>query len=400
MKSALLSSVLVLCLSLAACGREEAVETVAEAAPPAAASTTAAGTEGTDFGAVSAPPAPEPPREVDVRKTSDWPPAELTSGRATVICGGEGPVLRNDPGRGGAAPPSGRRAAGTHDAGQAADRGAQADAADEAAAVALGTRTLTDLEFFSVLDAMSACPQAGQVRLRYEGRIASDFVTLMERVSAMAARMGLDRRVLELDSSGGHVEEALRAGDVIAESGWTIEVKPDDVCHSSCVLVLAAGDDRRIEGAVGIHRMIRIRSQASTRAELNRELRAVHAQMKDYLERNGASVAIADLMMTVPNRQLRLLTADELRGFGLVGRNAAQDDLERIILARKCGEDFVRRKDAFLRAYERRCEGTSDPDGCGLALRARYGFPDRKCPADSPFAGNETALSEREAAQH
>jgi hypothetical protein len=331
----LLASVL-----LAACG--------AEVPAPVATSTAAVRTSGADgdFGAVSAP-SPPPPREVDVRKTTDWPSAELVSGTASISCNGD-------------------------------------DTVDEAGVV------LVDLEFFSVLDAMSACQAAGVMRLRYKGRIDGDFTALVERAASMAARMGIARRVLDLDSSGGQVEDAIRAGDVIAESNWQIHVRPDSVCHSACVLILASGDQRRIAGAVGIHRIIRIQSTATSRAELSRELRDVHGQMEDYLQRNGAAVAVADLMMTVPNRGLRLLTPAELEAFGLQGANAAQDDLERIRLARKCGEDFVRRKDAYARAFDQQCmQGTQDGDAtntCGLALRGRYGFPDRKCAADSPMA--------------
>ena len=113
--------------------------------------------------------------------------------------------------------------------------------------------------------------------------------------------------------------------------------------------------------------------------------------MKDYLERNGAGVAIADFMMTVPNRSLRLLTPDELALYGLSGRNAAQEDLDRIRLVRTCGLDFVRREDAFLRAFDRECQqpagkSIEDINACGLALRPRYGFPDKKCVDESPLA--------------
>src|SRR3546814_2718154 len=101
--------------------------------------------------------------------------------------------------------------------------------------------------------------------------------------------------------------------------------------------------------------MVRVGSQATTRAELSQELREVYGEIKEYLERNGASVAVADLMMTVPNRSLRLLDDSELREYGLSGTNAVQDDLDRLILARKCGDEFVKRRDAFLRAYARQC---------------------------------------------
>ena len=94
--------------------------------------------------------------------------------------------------------------------------------------------------------------------------------------------------------------------------------------------------------------------------------------------------------MTVPNRSLRLLTPDELVEYGLTGRNAAQEDLDRIRLVRRCGLDFVRREDAFYRAFEHQCSSIESDvnaiNACGLALRPQYGFPDEKCAADSPLA--------------
>ena len=249
---------------------------------------------------------------------------------------------------------------------------------------------LESLTFFSVVEALTPCKSRGLVRLHYKGRIAADFTELMKRVSDIANRLEIGKRVLELDSGGGQVEDAMRAGDVIADSRWTIWVREDAICHSACVFVLAAGDNRVVSGRVGIHRMIRMSSTATTRAELSRELQAVHARVKDYLERNGVAVAVADLLMTVPNRDLRLLSAEELQRYGLDGTNAAQDDLVRLVLMRKCGEDFVRRKDGFQRSFEQECRGADSEleqvHSCGLKLRSRYGFPDRTCPEESPLS--------------
>jgi hypothetical protein len=92
----------------------------------------------------------------------------------------------------------------------------------------------------------------------------------------------------------------------------------------------------------------------------------------------------------VPNQSLRILTPDELQAFGLIGRNAAQQDLERIRLVRRCGLDFVRREDAFHRAFEQQCaqpgQAVDAINACGLALRPHYGFPDKKCLDDGPLA--------------
>src|SRR3546814_2760250 len=155
--------------------------------------------------------------------------------------------------------------------------------------------------------------------------------------------MDIHPRFLDIEAPGGRVESAIPAGDAIASSRWTIRVRADSICHSACVLVLAAGDDREVVGKVGIHRMVRVGSQATTRAELSQELREVYGEIKEYLERNGASVAVADLMMTVPNRSLRLLDDSELREYGLSGTNAVQDRAEEHLPARKCGADSERK---------------------------------------------------------
>ncbi len=307
-------------------------------------------------------PVPAPAaRKTDVLKGTDWPGVELTSGGASISCEsdpveGKGPIEEKGP----------------------------IEARDG--------QPLTDLSYAGVIAALEKCKEPGILRLNYEGKIATDFTALVERVGNVAERLKIERRILDLDSSGGHVEDAMKAGDAMGASQWTIRVGEHAICHSACVLILAAGDDRQIAGKVGIHRMIRVDSTATTRAELSQELREVYEKMKEYLERNGASVAVADLMMTVPNRKLRLLSADELVEYGLDGTNAVQDDLERIRLTRKCGEDFVRRKDEFMRAFERECQlpdsSAEKVDACGLALRESFGFPDGKCPIESPLSSH------------
>ena len=307
-------------------------------------------------GALSGGPATAPmtPRP-DLLEGTRWPVAEVTSGQAHVSCDLD-PVANGD------------------------------------------GEPLIDLSYEGVMAALQPCKQAGIVRLRYEGKISTDFTALVERVANIANRLHIDQRILDLDSSGGHVEDAMKAGDAIGASQWTLWVREGAICHSACVLILAAGDDRQVAGKVGIHRMMRVDSAATTRAELSQELREVYAQMKEYLERNGASVAVADLMMTVPNRKLRLLTGEELQAYGLEGTNAVQDDLERIQLTRKCGADFVKRKDDFTRAFDRECAqpdmSAEAIDACGRELRQGFGFPDEKCPLESPLSKHDAVHGE------
>lgn len=249
---------------------------------------------------------------------------------------------------------------------------------------------LVDLDRKSLLAAMAPCVDRGVVRLRYAGKIDARFTALLQRVVAVADELKIGKHVLDLNSVGGLVEDAMKAGDAIADSHWTLWVREGSVCHSACVLVLAAGDSRMIRGRVGIHRIIRMSSTATTRAQLNEELRAVYGRVRDYLGRNGAAEAMADQMMSVPNRNLRLLSAEELQWYGLDGVNPVQDDLDRLRLMRECGQDFVARRDAFIRAFDNRCRsedaGLEALNACGVELRKQYGFPDKTCADESPLS--------------
>lgn len=261
-------------------------------------------------------------------------------------------------------------------------------------------RPVLSLAYLDLRKTMQDCRATGLMRLRYKGRITPSFAALAERAGKVAGDLGIGKRILDIDSGGGSVEAAMRAGDAIGENDWTIWVRGDSVCHSACVLLLAAGDMRVIVGPVGVHRMIRVKSAATSRRELGEELRKISDDLRNYLERNGASIEVYDLMTTVPNRTLRILTDAELEKFGLSGANAVEDDLDRIRLARTCGNAFLQRRDAFRRAYDAQCVQPADAahqdvaeiNACGLALRQRYGFPDPRCPIDSPMAELDGAV--------
>lgn len=327
----------------------------------AATATTGNGTTGNGPGEFISAPATDVPAQVDLRTRRDWPHAALSSAKAWVSCD--------------------------------LDYAANGDGA-----------ALPTLDRDAIAQALSPCRERGLLRLRYSGKINAGFTALVERVAVVADALKLDHRVLDIDSTGGQVEDAIRAGDGIGASGWSIWVREGASCHSACVLILGAGDQRTVSGQVGIHRIIRMSSTATTRAQLNTELQAVYGRVREYLQRNGVAVAVADMMMAVPNRNLRLLTAAELSQYGLDGSNPAQDDLDRLKLMRKCGEGFVLRRDGFARAFDRECKvaGTELDalNDCGLALRPRFGFPDPACPLDSPMSEFDTpsAVAAREAA--
>lgn len=339
-----------LCLGLLACNPQGGDK------KPVADPATALAADGDHMVSINAADAPNPPAPVLPAKDKPWPELMLENGKAWVSCGTD----------------------------YASENGDGAE--------------LAGLDRASMDAALEPCKERGLLRVRYAGKINPSFAAMVTRLAVVADAMKIGKRILDLDSSGGQVEAAIVAGDSIGESGWTIWVREGSVCHSACVFVLAAGDNRLISGKVGIHRMMRISSTATSRAELNKELHEVYDNVKDYLQRNGVAVGVADLMMTVPNRSLRVLTSDELKQYGLDGTNAVQDDLERIKQMRKCGDDFVRRKDSFLIAFDRECKAEGADletvNRCGQALKEQFGFPDEVCPEESPLSEIDTAMLE------
>jgi hypothetical protein len=59
---------------------------------------------------------------------------------------------------------------------------------------------------------------------------------------------------LTLDSGGGDVVAAMRAGEIARKHHVTMRVMADGTCASACVLLLAGGVERIIYNNVGIHR--------------------------------------------------------------------------------------------------------------------------------------------------
>src|SRR5690606_24502035 len=127
-----------------------------EPPPPAPTQTTASAAA--ENGAISTPAPKVVPTAREMLKGTKWPKARLGSGIATVGC-------------------------------------------DTDYASAGDGEPLEDLGFFAVADALRPCTETGVLRLRYSGKISADFADLVERVSAMADRMEIGKRILDIDSA-------------------------------------------------------------------------------------------------------------------------------------------------------------------------------------------------------
>src|SRR5690606_27251172 len=85
-------------------------------------------------------------------------------------------------------------------------------------------RPVPSLAYIDLRGAMQDCRATGLLRLRYKGKVTASFAALAERAGKLAGDLGIGKRILDIHSTGGHVEAAIRAGDAIGENDWTIWV--------------------------------------------------------------------------------------------------------------------------------------------------------------------------------
>lgn len=125
---------------------------------------------------------------------------------------------------------------------------------------------------------------------------------------------------LSLHSRGGdmNVAEALGSGLFRMDLHLTTAVNRDDLCISACVLLLAAGDERNIEGKVGIHRMYFRQGSPLTGNEAIYD-KALQ-NLRQYFDKVGIDPTIVDAMLDVESDDVHYLTKDELARYGFAGR--------------------------------------------------------------------------------
>lgn len=195
---------------------------------------------------------------------------------------------------------------------------------------------------------------------------------------------------LFINSPGGDAEAALEMSEIISNRAWRIFVRQGDRCYSACVFLLVAARERVVLGEVGIHRVYPSGSAAATTEDLTRDLEGIVARAKALMQRNGVNPSLVDDMMSVPSSDVRILSGEERDAYGLGHDNAAQVDLERLGLERRCGVDFVQRR-LQAEAHADQCEASFWWRGaygefatCVNTANQQLGFPDAACPNDGP----------------
>lgn len=129
-------------------------------------------------------------------------------------------------------------------------------------------------------------------------------------------------KVVQLDSPGGSVSDALAMSKLIRERQLNTVVEKGALCASSCPIVLSGGVERTVAegGIVGVHQIFN-----GTREKLSPEMAMSEAQrttatVTRHLDAMGIKPGLWQRAMETPPDRLAYLSVKEMREFGLTSR--------------------------------------------------------------------------------
>lgn len=156
---------------------------------------------------------------------------------------------------------------------------------------------------------------------------------------------------LSLDSLGGDLSEAIKIAESLINDNVVTNVEPNASCVSSCVIILAGGVARIVDGNVGIHRPFL--NDSSSPQDANLTFDQTKSRAKALFEKSGVTPSLWDAMMAIPPSNVRYLTPEEVVSYGLKGNNPAHFDYLDSVRAKKLGVNKVElyRRDRLVKKY-------------------------------------------------
>ena len=132
-------------------------------------------------------------------------------------------------------------------------------------------------------------------------------------------RLVRDLVTLNLNSPGGSLIGGIRLGYALRELAVHTNVGLDQSCLSACALAFLGGDVRTVEGRLGVHAAGLASSSANstnttgvTQTQLFDSIQAMSAITTAYVHEMTGSGEVARLALTTSNKQVAVLTDDEL----------------------------------------------------------------------------------------
>jgi hypothetical protein len=163
-----------------------------------------------------------------------------------------------------------------------------------------------------------ASPHLTMVSIIISGQIIEGDVIKVEAILSEIKRTdnGYQMRRLLIHSPGGLAGEAMTIGRLVRANRINVFLPKETSCISACVLILAGGLTRNIEGQVGIDHPYFLRA-AGPGDDVPALLAQTKQAMSEYFHSMGVSEALADAMFSLPNGVVHFLKPAELTQYQL-----------------------------------------------------------------------------------
>ena len=154
-----------------------------------------------------------------------------------------------------------------------------------------------------------------------------------ERLVAELDARGEYVTLVELESPGGSVGDALAMSTMLRERELSVRVPSGALCASSCPIVLAGGAVREVarDANVGVHQIFTRGGPVIGDDRAMAETQATTARIARHLDEMGIAPALWFHALETPKDELYYLSPDELTDYGLAtvlldGREPATTD--------------------------------------------------------------------------
>jgi peptidoglycan hydrolase-like protein with peptidoglycan-binding domain len=141
---------------------------------------------------------------------------------------------------------------------------------------------------------------------------------------ALALEARPDARILLLNSPGGYVDNALQVAREVRRRGMSTLVAPGMGCYSACAYIFFAGQNRTVEGELGVHQ---ISAEVADLVLAQTTL----SDVLDALDQFGVEQTIISVMLRTPPESMYVFSSAEIAGLGINrGEPVLIADLSRI----------------------------------------------------------------------
>jgi membrane-bound ClpP family serine protease len=182
-------------------------------------------------------------------------------------------------------------------------------------------------EVFQIKQYGPACnpiTEACMMLIRIQGAITAadpdELKRLIEqtRQEAESKHWPLDPPYVYLDTPGGDVSAALAIGRFLRKEQIAVQIDPQGICYSACVMVLAGAVVRNMQGRVGIHRpYFEVPKDKISSDRYSAQFQRMLQELRAYFREMNVNEQLADAMLRTEPEQMRVLNSAELRTYGL-----------------------------------------------------------------------------------